>query len=450
MSTTAAEPALAPLEPKPVPRRRRRWLKSLILFVVIGAFVGACGWAGYRACRSLGKTAPIVPTTRVRRGDVTFTVIAAGQLQGGNPDILTAPMTGMGEMRIKTLRRPGEVVKKDDVVVELDTTEQAYRLKEAQSDLAESEQQVIKAKAESEATQEENNYTLLKAKSDVRLAELEIRRNPLVPAITARQNELALEAARDHLAQLEHDLGNRSASSQASIEIQEAARSKAQSLAATAQRNIDQMTIKARNDGYVSVRQNPRGGGMMYYTGMSLPLFRVGDRAYPGMAIAEIPDLKQWELVANVGELDRGHVAVGQTVTVHVVALPFRNFQAKIKNIGGTTGGFWERHFECRMTILDPSPELRPGMNAELAITTEVMKDVLSIPGQALFEADGRTFVYVPSGAGFAPKDVKLVRRSESQVVVTGVSEGQMVAMASPDEQAKKQASGGAMKAIGK
>jgi HlyD family secretion protein len=449
MSTSAVQPALAPVEHKPARRRKRRWLKPLILFVVIGSLVGAGAWAGYRAYQSLGRTAPIVPTTRVRRGDVTFTVTAAGQLQGGNPDVLMAPMTGMGEMRIKSLRRPGEVVKAGDIVVELDTTEQAYRLKEAQSDLAEAEQQVIKAKAEGEATEEENNYTLLKAKSDVRLAELEIRRNPLVPAITARQNELALEAARDHLAQLEHDLSNRSASSQASIEIQEAARSKAQTLAATAQRNIDQMTIKARNDGYVSVRQNPRGLNM-YYTGMALPLFRVGDRAYPGMGIAEIPDLKQWELTASVGELDRGHVAVGQTVTVHVVALPFREFQGKIKNIGGTTGSPWDRHFECRMTILDPSPELRPGMNAELVITTEVMKDVLSIPGQALFEADGRTFVYVPSGTGFAPKDVKLVRRSESQVVITGVPEHQVVALASPDEQTKKQSSGGAMKAIGK
>jgi multidrug efflux pump subunit AcrA (membrane-fusion protein) len=451
MSTAAVKRAPAPeIVPQRSARRRRRLLKGLILFALIAAPLALGGWAAWRAYKSIGVRGPSVPVASVKRGDVTFTVTATGQLQGGNPDILTAPMTGGGEMRIKTLSKPGDIVKAGDVVVEFDTTDQSFRLKEAEADLAEAEQQVLKAKAESEAVAEENSYLLLKAKSDVKLAELEVRRNPLVSTITARQNELALEAARDHLAQLEHDLGNRSASSQASIEIQEAARSKAKTLADTARRNIEQMTVKARNDGYVSVRQNTRGNGM-YYTGMSMPLFRVGDRAYPGMAIAEIPDLKHWELVASVGELDRGHVAVGQNVAVHVIALPFRQFHAKVKNIGGTTGAPWDRHFECRMTLEDPSPDLRPGMNAELVITTEVMNNVLSIPGQALFEADGRTFVYVPSGSGFAPRDVKLVRRSESQVVITGLPERQSVALASPDEQTKKQSGGSsAMKAIPK
>ena len=125
MSTVAAQPALAPIRSKQV-RRRRSWWKPLVLFVVIAAIVGGCAWAGYRAYQSLGKTAPVVPTTRVRHGDVTFTVTAAGQLQGGNPDVLTAPMTGMGDMRIKTLRRPGELVKAGDIVVEFDTTEQDF------------------------------------------------------------------------------------------------------------------------------------------------------------------------------------------------------------------------------------------------------------------------------------------------------------------------------------
>ena len=77
---------------------------------------------------------------------------------------------------------------------------------------------------------------------------------------------------------------------------------------------------------------------------------------------------------------------------------------------------------------------------------------VLWVPSQALFESDGRTFVYRQSATGFMPQDVKMVRRSESQVVLTGVAEGQLVALASPSEQARKDtpAGGGAMKALGK
>jgi hypothetical protein len=107
--------------------------------------------------------------------------------------------------------------------------------------------------------------------------------------------------------------------------------------------------------------------------------------------------------------------------------------------LGGTSGSPWDRRFECRVSLDNPTPELRPGMTANLVITSETLKDVLWLPAQALFESDGRTFAYVrtPQG-GFTTHDVKLVRRSESQVVVTGLSEGQLVAMASPDRSKEK------------
>jgi len=387
-----------------------------------------------------------IPVAKVRRGDVTMSVTARGYLQGGDPDVLSAPMTE-GDMRIKFLSKPGDLVKAGDVVLQFDTSDQDSKLTEAEADLAEAEQQVQKAQAESEAQQEENAYQLLKAKAEVRQAELEVRRNRLLPTISARQNDLALLAARDRLAQLEQDLASRQASNAASIEIQEAVRKKAQTRAETARRNIEQMTVRARRAGYVSIRMNTNT--QFFMPGMSFPLFKVGDRVNAGMAIAEIPDLKGWEVTALVGELDRGHLAAGQKVDIHVIALPFRSFIGKIKNIGGMAGSAWDRHFECRMTLDNPVPELRPGMNVQVAVTTDVMRNVLWLPAQALFESDGRTFIYAPSGSGFSPRDVKLERRSESQVVITGLSEGQEVALASPDQESNKsQAPAGAMRAI--
>ena len=40
------------------------------------------------------------PTAAVKRGDVPFTVSAKGELQGGNSEMLTAPMTGGGAMSL--------------------------------------------------------------------------------------------------------------------------------------------------------------------------------------------------------------------------------------------------------------------------------------------------------------------------------------------------------------
>ncbi len=79
-------------------------------------------------------------------------------------------------------------------------------------------------------------------------------------------------------------------------------------------------------------------------------------------------------------------------------------------------------------------------MSTRVVITTDSLKDALWVPAQALFVKDGKYFVYTPSGAGFAPHDVKLVRQSESQVVVEGLREGQTIALANPERQAKKTA----------
>jgi len=449
MSTPAVHPSAPPAtRPEPVPvvgsPRRKRHLRRLVLLTCLVLAVAGLGWRGWRFVQSLtaGSRAAEVPTTRVKRGDVALTVTSKGELRGGNSEELAAPMTGEAELHIIVLRKAGDVVKEGDVVVQFDTTDQAFKLREAEADLAEAEQQVIKAKADGAALQEE------KAKADVRQAELDCRKNPTLSAIVAKQNDLALQSARDRLAQLEKDVENFKATNEAGIAIQDAARGKAQVQAATARRNIEGMTVHTHRAGYVAIHQNTNQN--FGYRGMSLPPFRVGDRVNPGMVIAEIPDLNSWVLNANIGELDRGHLSPGEPVEIQIVAVPFRKFHGHIKDLGGTSGPPWDRHFECKITLDDPAPELRPGMNANLVVEAETLHNVLSVPGQAVFDSDGRTFVWAKSGAGFAPADVKLVRRTESQAVITGISEGRVVALANPQQQAEKKAGGGALQALPK
>lgn len=423
-------------------------MKKLLL-VIIGLAAPGTWYASEKPAPSHAPAGG-VPWTTVKRGDVTFTVSARGELQGGKSEMLTAPMTGGNDMVITYLRGPGEVVKEGDVVVQLDTTEQSFKLKEAEADLAEAEQQLIQAQADSQAKEEESRYLLLSAKADLRQAQLEERRNPLVAAITARQNTLAVEGARDHLRQVEHDIANQQATNAAAIAIQEAARNKARVQSDTARRNIDSMTLKAHSNGYVAIQQNTSGNFMFF--GMSLPMLQLGDTVRAGMAIAQIPDLQNWELSARIGELDRGHLAEKQKAEITVVALPQKQFHGSIKNIGGTTGPPWDRHFDCKIALTDASPELRPGMTANVVITTEVLANALWVPSQAVFESDGRAFVYLQERSGFTPHDVKVVRRSDSQVALTGLAESQVVAMSNPGEQARTAgaAGGGAMKALQK
>jgi len=425
--------------------------------IVIGAIAAALllallAWGGSRLMQAVAPaSASRLPVTQVKRGDVTITVTAKGELSGGHTEMLSAPMTGGGDMAITYLREPGEPVAAGDVVVKFDTTEQEYKLKEAEADLAEAEQQVIQTQADNQAKEEETRYSLLQAKTDVRTAELEARRNPILADIVARENTLALEAAKDHLRQLEHDAANRQATSAAAVAIQEAARNKAKVKAETARQNIENMVLKAKSGGYVNVMLNTNCNFCSW--GMLFPALQVGDTVNAGMVVAQIPDLKNWEVTASIGELDRGHLSVGQKVQVAIVALPGKSFNGTIKEIGGTIGAFWNRHFDCKIALAEVAPGMRPGMSSNIVITTGTLPNSLWVPSQALFESDSRTFVYLRTPSGFTPRDVKLVRRSESQVVLTGLREGQVVALANPEMerqngQGNAQAGGSAMKAL--
>jgi len=429
---------------------KKRILLSVSLLAAIGAATYAALHVSKAATAAPIAAKPDLPTTRVKKGKVTITVSARGELQGGNSETLVAPMAGVDTLTITKLREPGELVAAGDTVVEFDTTQQEYNLREAEADQAEAEQQVIQAQATSESTQEETQMAYLQAQSDLKSAELECRRNPLLPAIVAKQNDLAVDAAKNRLHQAEQDLINKKANAVAGIAIQEAALNKAKVTVASNQKIIESMSMKAKTGGYVNILPNTFSAGIIFW-GMQLLPFQLGDTARPGMAVAQIPDMKNWEVSANVGELDRGHLSQGQKVNVAVVALAGKSFAGHIKSIGGTAGNPWDRHFETRIALDQPGPELRPGMTSNLVITVETIDNAIWVPSQALFDSDGRSFVYLETPRGFMPHDVTLLRRSESQAVLKGVKEGDVVAMSNPDQQTKPAAGQqGAMGALQK
>lgn len=413
-------------------------LKPILGTMAAAGSLALAAWGSVTLYRASNTTAiATVPFTKVKRGDVAFAVYARGELQGGNSIMLAAPMVGGQALAITFLRGSGELVKKGDVVAQFDTTDQTYKLREAEADLAEAEQKVIQAQAQRDAKEEEDNYALLKARADLRQAELEARKDPLVGAIQARENDLDVRSARETVVQLEHDLANRQANSQANVEIQAAAREKAKVQAETARKNIEMMTLRAPRDGYVNVQTNTNIN--FFISGMLLPVLQVGDTVRAGMAVAQLPDLEHWEVLAHISEPDRGHLAVGEASQITAVALPEHPYKGVIKDLGGTSGPPWDRKFDCHVSIDNPTPELRPGMTANIVIAAETLKNVLWIPAQALFENGGRQFVYLRTAqAGFTTQDVNLVRRSESRVVLTGIKEGQEVALANPDQSKAK------------
>ena len=56
-----------------------------------------------------------------------------------------------------------------------------------------------------------------------------------------------------------------------------------------------------------------------------------------------------------------------------------------------------------------------------------------------MFEKNGKNYVFLQIGERFDRRDVKVVNRTESRAVVTGLNEGDVIALVDPDVASRSQ-----------
>lgn len=411
--------------------RKRRTIAWAVVAVVLCAVVGVVG-----AVRRAGPTptAAGVPTVLVKRGDLDMKVFATGELKASHSEVLTAPPIGGGALQLTHLLHTGSTVKKGDLVMEFDPSEQHYKLEQNRSELLQAEQEIIKAKADAAVVAAQDKVALLKARYDVRRAELDVQKNELVSTIDARKNQLALDGAQRVFAEVEQDVKSRSASNQATIQLAEEKRNKAKLAMDQAQDNIAKMRVIAPMDGLVSIEKNH---GEFFFSGMTVPEYREGDQVEPGRPVCQVVDPKGLELVATVGELERNNVKEGEAVDFRLDAVPSGSFHGTVKIVAGNnTRQFWETEsaskYEVTMTLGSNDAHMRPGLTAHVFIQGDPRKNVLYLPRQALFLKDNQRIVYLRSGSNFTPHEVKIVAQNESRAAIEGLGVGEEVALVDP------------------
>jgi len=413
----------------------KRWPKLAGLAVLLVLITIGIVTASSPAKLSVGDSD--VPVAIVSLGDLDMRVRANGELRASHSSMLSAPPIAGGILEITHLLRSGSAVKKGEVVLEFDPSEQQYKVEQSRSELLQAEQEITKAKADAAVQGAQDKVALLKARFDVRRAELEVGKNELVSSIDAKKNDLALEQAKRALAQLEQDIHSHAASGQATIELALEKSNKARLAMTRARENIEKMKVRSPMDGLLAIEKNLDSTGGMFWGGMSLPDYREGDQVGAGNNIARVIDPSDMEVVAKINERERGNIAAGQAVEVRFDALPGQLFRGKVKTVGGMAAkNFWEDDtagsFEITIQLAALSPELHPGLTTQIVVLGDKKKNVVYVPRQALFLKDGKRVAYVEKGGAFEGQVVKITAESESRAAVEGLKAGAEVALLDP------------------
>lgn len=410
-----------------IPRLRQLWFQRRALVILVAVLAGSGVVLG--AVR-LGKHSPTVPTYELKRGEFLDSLQFRGEVKALKSVTISAPADA-GDLQIIKVTSEGTAVKAGDVVVEFDKTKTEQDLAQYRSTLKSAEAEIEQARAQARLAEEEDKTTVLKARYEVESAKLEASKQEIVSKIEGEEAKLKLADAEQKLREAETKQKSDLTLNKATIESKVEASKKARYDAERAERALARMSVRAPAAGTISLLQHWAGSQMTQY--------RPGDHAWPGAAIAELPDANTLRISARVDETERGRLAPNQPVTVQLNSIPDRQFTGHVDQISAIAGvdfsSGWPitRNFTLEIVLDQTDPRFKPGISGQVTVVVDKVPNALTIPAQALFLRSGQNVAYVWQGSQFEERPVEVGRRSGDRIMIAkGLSAGEQIALKDP------------------
>ncbi len=385
---------------------------SFIIFVVVLIVLAIAAMFGWQRMTASAASTAKPQLATVQRGSLIATVNAAGNVSTPEEATLVAQATGrVSKVNVQV----GDRVKKGDVLLELDSTDQQLALKTAQANLVTAQanydsaqlkagqlpDQIIAAKAAVTKAQ----VALDKAQGDYNGIAWRGDVSGTTQAATLRQATIDYETALANYRVAVSNLND------TSLRQSQAAVDNAQISVEQAQRNIDKTKIVAPMDGTVSQVN-----------------FSVGDTIGTGTAIS-IVDLSNLQVKVTIAEVDMAKLKVGETAQMTLDALPGKTYTARViamSPVGTITQGVV--NYPVIVAVTDADGAIKPGMTANLAIEVDHRDNVLLLPTRAVRTQGNQRIVTVAYKGQNIQVPVQTGLSSDTSIeIVSGLQEGDQV-----------------------
>jgi RND family efflux transporter MFP subunit len=200
---------------------------------------------------------------------------------------------------------------------------------------------------------------------------------------------------------------------QTELSVTQAALRQAQAAVSTAQLQLTRTEVKSPINGLV-VKKFVSGGEQVD-----------GTAATP---IAEIADLGEVEVLANVPPSDLPHLRIGEAVQLASATLAGQKFTGHVIAISPAVDPQTNTG-SARIRVPNPSGELRLGMFLATQIPAQTVKQALTVPAQSIYrDEDGNPRVFVVSGDTATSTPVTLgIQTSDRVQIASGVKQGDTI-----------------------
>ena len=392
-------------------RKRRRWLLlGVIALALAGGALGIA--AALRPNHQIGPS----KLASVERGDIARSVVATGKITPLAKVEVKSKASGLVK---KVYVEYGDRVKQGQVLVELDKEQLEAQVEEQRANLLAAQA----AQQSAEATYERNvvdaqgpDVPFLKATAD---RDRKLALDGLIAASVLDDGDRAYQLALNKRLSAQRNVSV----SQAEVAKAKAQVAQAQAALASVEEDLRNSTIVSPMDGLVLSRDVEVGDAVS-------SILVLGSQATLVMTLG---DMSTVYVLGKVDQADIGKVYLGQPARIVVESFKDKKFEGKVTKISPL--GVEKDNvttFEVRVSIQNPSGELKANMSANAEIILEEKHGVLLIPESAvIYDKDKHTSVEAPdpkADNGRRKIPVKLgISNGVKTELVSGLNEGQKV-----------------------
>ncbi len=392
-------------------RRGRRWVwLTVVVLLLGGAFFGLK--AGFKPNNQIDPS----KLASVERGDIARSVVATGKIEPLAKVEVKSKASGIVK---KVFVHYSDWVKKGDILVELDKEELQARVREARAALM-----------AAEAAQEAALATYEKNKIEAEGPDLPFLKSSMDRARQLKSQGLIAQAVLEDAEKAYQLALNRQMTALRNVSVSRADIARAKAQVAQAQATLDRAEEDLRNstivssmDGIVLSRDVEVGDAVS-------SILVLGSQATKIMTLGDVSDVY---VLGKVDEADIGKVYLQQPARIVVESFKDKKFEGRVTKISPL--GVEKDNvttFEVRVSIHNPSGQLKANMSANAEIILEEKKNVLLVPEAAvIYDKQRNTFLEIPDGTTEKGRRQIAARLGISNGVktelVSGLKEGEKI-----------------------
>jgi len=370
-------------------------------------------------------TVPESTWAKAQRGDLVLTVEVNGTLQAvGTAPVGPPQVPDAFDFKIAMMAPEGKDVPAGAPVLGFDTSELDRKLLEKRAESESAAKRIEKKEKDSAMARKNDELRLAEVTSRWKKSELELEvPEELIKSQQLREAKLNFEDAKREMEFLNAKLEAMRRADEVGLSALRSQKNGADRRVQEIQAAIEAMTVKA-----------PRAGTVVYAANNRDEKKKVGDSAWRGERILEIPDLSLMRGEGEVDESDAGKIAVGQKVRFRLEAHPDSEFAGKITSIWSTVQRqSWRSPVKVVKLVVtldatDPR-KMRPGMRFRGVIETGRIENALLVPADTVFPTDAGPVAFRRTLWGYGRRVLALGARNATSVEVkSGLDAGDRVA----------------------